>query len=150
MLRYFAYINSNVNKKEECHTPSDGVCMAAIMLAPKYSGTVQGIMGGVKDRTKCDQSTETTKAWAMDALKDFADPLFIVDQPDNIKEEDIVKCDPNDFAHIGITRDASWFINTWKTYVKPKFKIAIGKWEKDTGGGSSEDNEFLNFCLRDC
>jgi uncharacterized coiled-coil protein SlyX len=45
-----------------------------------------------------------------------------------------------------LDRNAEWFISTWKTYIKPKYKKAIAKWDNATGGGSSEPYMFGNLC----
>jgi len=40
-------------------------------------------------------------------------------------------------------------METWFQYIKPKYRLALNKWNKDTGGGSGDVSEFINHCLCD-
>jgi hypothetical protein len=82
----------------------------------------------------------------MDDVKKFKDVDFVVQQPETMDEDDIKNCDPNDILRIDLQRPPEWFLSTWKTYIKPKYKLAISRWDKLTGGGCCEPHEFSNFC----
>jgi hypothetical protein len=43
-------------------------------------------------------------------------------------------------------RDGEWFRKTWETYIRPKFRKALGKWFSETGGGDGTIQSFQNFC----
>jgi len=40
-------------------------------------------------------------------------------------------------------------MDTWFTYVKPKYKRALDKWNKETGGGDGTPASFVDFCGKD-
>ena len=48
-----------------------------------------------------------------------------------------------------VVRDASWLLETWKLYLKRKYKYALDRWNKDTGGGNGQPWSFINYCERD-
>jgi uncharacterized coiled-coil protein SlyX len=143
---FFNYLHGLGNKKDEQRSPGDAIRVAAVMLRPDFRGSVVGLLGGTRDRAKCDQSVEPAVAFSMAALSVYNDPFFVVEKPKTIDDDDIKNCDPNDDERIDLERNAEWFISTWKTYIKPKYKKAIAKWDKATGGGSSEPYMFSNFC----
>jgi hypothetical protein len=37
-------------------------------------------------------------------------------------------------------------LETWRTYVKKKYKTALDRWNKDTGGGNGRAWSFINYC----
>jgi hypothetical protein len=78
----------------------------------------------------------------MDAVKKFNDVDFVVQQPETMDEDAIKNCDPNDILRIDLQRPPEWFLSTWKTYIKPKYKLAISRWDKLMGGGCCEPNKF--------
>jgi len=41
-------------------------------------------------------------------------------------------------------------MDTWFQYIKPKYRQALNKWNKDTGGGSGKVHKFINYCNHDC
>ena len=82
----------------------------------------------------------------MQALVLFQDPSFQVPWPDCMRQEDVEGVDPNEEERFSIPRDVKWFIQTWKHYLKKKYKTAIGRWDKETGGGSREPEEFADYC----
>jgi hypothetical protein len=143
---YQNYLGSLGHKKEEQRTPSDAIRVAAVLLLSEFRGTVQGLLGGTRNREQQDQSVSPTIAFAMDAVKKFNDVDFVVQQPETMDEDDIKNCDPNDIVRIDLQRSGEWFLSTWKTYIKPKYKLAISRWDKLTGGGCCEPHEFSNFC----
>ena len=146
-LNFFSnYLHSLGNKKGEQRSPGDAIRVAAVMLDPQFRGTVIGLLGGTRDRAKSDQSVDPAVAFSMAALKVYNDIGFVVEKPKTIDDGDIMNCDPNDDVRTDLDRNAEWFISTWKTYIKPKYKKAISKWDKATGGGSSEHYMFSNFC----
>ena len=143
---YAKFLSSKIVTKQASRTPSDAIRVAAVMLHKDHIKAVAGILSGVRDRAKCDQSHDTTLAWAMDAVKLFQDPNFIVPTPADMEESDIEGIDPNDITRMVLERDGTWIINTWRQYLKKPYKAAIKKWDKETGGGSSQPYEFSNFC----
>ena len=40
-------------------------------------------------------------------------------------------------------------LDCWEGYIRPRYKKAIGRWNKDTGGGDGKPSEFINFCAGD-
>ncbi len=140
------HLQSKIVHKQEDRTPSDATRVAAVMLAPENRAAVAGILSGVRDRTKSDQSVDPTKAWAILAVEQFKDSEFKVPKPDGMDPEDVEDVDPNDIQRISLPRDSQWFMDTWKHYLKKKYKVAIKRWDTETGCGSHESHEFSKFC----
>ena len=67
----------------------------------------------------------------------------------DIDSDEVKQWDPNDPKIFEVTRDAPWLLETWKVYVKRKYKTALDKWNKDTGGGNGQSWSFINYCERD-
>jgi len=136
--------------KQEDRTPADAIRVAAVMLSPENLKTVSMMLSGTRaSRASSDQAVDPQVAWAMDAVVQFKDPTFDVPMPDDIDPEDVDGVDPNDEARIAKPRGAKWLLQTWKVYLKKKYKDAIRKWDTMTGGGSHEPREFCKFCNSD-
>jgi hypothetical protein len=146
LRNYSNHLASKVVTKREDRTPSDAVRVAAIMLAEENRLAVVGILSGVKDRAKSDQPVDPAKAWAAVAVRQFLDASFIAPQPDGMDPEDIDGIDPNNPGRMVLERDAQWILDTWKHYLKKKYKAAIKKWDKETGNGDHDACEFSKFC----
>jgi hypothetical protein len=147
LRNYSNHLASKVVQKQDDRTPSDAIRVAAVMLATENRKAVAGILSGNKDRAKSDQPVDPTKAWGMLAVEQFRDPDFIVPRPNNrMDPTDVDGIDPNDVSRMCLHRDCQWFLDTWKYYLKKKYKAGIRKWDKETGGGSHEPHEFANFC----
>jgi hypothetical protein len=146
-VRHFALRSS---LKQEDRNAADAIRVAAVMLLPENQGAVTGMLKGVKDtRAKSDQSVEPTLAWAMQAVKTFQDKSFVVELPVDINEDDIRGIDPNAPERFTMqNRDGKWFLDTWRHYLKRKYKNAIGRWDKETGGGGREPSDFADYCDR--
>jgi hypothetical protein len=135
--------------KQEDRSAADAIRVAAVMLLPENQGAVTGILRGVKDRAKSDQSVDPALAWAMQAVQTFKDDTFIVEMPHEINPGDVYGIDPNDMDRFAADkRDGKWFLDTWKLYLKRKYKNAIGRWDKETGGGSRDPAAFADYCER--
>jgi hypothetical protein len=146
LANYGNHLNSRVVQKQEDRNASDAIRVAAVMFHPDNQAAVAGILSGNKDRAKSDQSVDPVRAWAMVAIEMFKDIDFVVPTPDGMDPADIEGIDPNDVVRILMNRDPTWFLDTWRFYLKTKYKKAIKKWDKETGGGSHEAHEFSNFC----
>jgi hypothetical protein len=137
-------------KKQKDRSPADAIRVAAVMLAPENQKAVSMMLSGSRSmRAQSDQSVDPNLAWAMDAVDQFKDATFEVELPEEIDPDDVVGIDPNDLDFARDDRDAKWFLDTWKLYLKKKYKEAIRKWDTETGGGSHDAHEFSNFCNRD-
>ena len=146
-IHYF--FQETKRKKQRDRTPSDAIRVAAIMLDPANLKAVTVMLTGSRmTRAASDQAVDPNLAWAMDAATQFNDDDYEVPEPHHdIDPEDIVDIDPN--APRSEDRDAKWFLETWRSYLKKKYKDAIRKWDTETGGGSHEPHQFSNFCNRD-
>ena len=139
-------------KKSKDRSPSDAIRVAAVMLAEEHKKAVTKILSGSRTvRAQSDQSVDPVLAWAMDAIAMFKDANFFVDQPIDCPDGDVEGVDPNSYEVVSgePSRDAKWFLDTWRLYLKKKYKDAIKKWDTETGGGSHDAEEFGNFCGRD-
>jgi hypothetical protein len=152
LLEVHYFFHENKKKKEKDRSPSDAVRVAAIMLDPANLKAVTLMLSGTRQaRAQSDQSVDPSLAWAMDAAAQFNDDLYEVpDCHHDIDPDDVDGIEPNGMAgNGGLARDAKWFLDTWKLYLKKKYKDAIRKWDTETGGGSHEPHQFSNFCNRD-
>ena len=152
--RFQSRIQDSVRKKDAQRTPDDGMRCAAIMLDAKCRGTVCGIMSNKKDRNKSDIPGDHVENYFNDAVIDFLNPAYLVNQPneENVREfpeEDRAAWDPNSATTLEHERDGKWLMDTWFQHVKPKYRHALNKRNKDTGGGSGEVHEFINYCNHD-
>lgn len=137
-------------QKQNDRNGSDAIRVAAIMLLPENRGPVNNLLKGTKTtRAQSDQAVDPDLAWAIQAVETFKDPTFEVEVPHKINPDDIEGIDPNDDQRICMPRDGKWFLNTWRHYLRKKYKDAIGRWDKDTGGGGREPSDFADFCQRD-
>ena len=75
--------------------------------------------------------------------------MYDVSEPHHdINPEDIIGIEPN--APISESRDAKWFLDTWRSYLKKKYQDSIRKWDTEIGKCShKEPHQFSNFCTRD-
>jgi len=152
--RFQCYIEDSLKKKDTQRTPDDGMRCAAIMLDVKYGGTVSGIMSNKKDRNKSDIAGDHVANFFTDVVIDFMNPAYTVNQPkeENVRyfpDEDRDAWDPNNTNVVDRERDGKWIMETWFKYIKPKYRHDLNKWNKDTGGGSGEVSEFINYCNHD-
>jgi hypothetical protein len=53
---------------------------------------------------------------------------------------------PHSVGAPGLEDDAQWLENVWTEYVRPKYKLILQKWYKDTGGGARTLENFSNYC----
>ena len=88
------------------------------------------------------------------AVIDFMNPMYEVPQPkedhlNGFPEEDRDSWDQNNMLLLEQERDGKWLMETWFQYVKPKYRQALNKWNKETGGGSGEVYDFIDFCHND-
>jgi len=152
--RFQNHIEDSVRKKDAQRTPDDGMRCAAILLDPKYRGTVSGIMSNRKDRNKSDIAGDCVENFFSEAVIDFLNPLYTVSDPkeENMRqftEDDRASWDPNNAKIVEYERDGKWLMDTWFQYIKPKYRQALNKWNKETGGGDGDVSEFINYCNHD-
>ena len=84
----------------------------------------------------------------------FSNADYVVATPpeeqwNEIPEEDTYDWDPNHPDIFEHKQDAKWLYLTWTEYIHPKYKKALDKWNKDTGGGDGTPNAFIDFCSGD-
>ena len=48
-------------------------------------------------------------------------------------------------ARISIPRNGKWLLLTWEEYTKPKYKDALSRWNKETGGGDGTLPSFHKY-----
>ena len=84
----------------------------------------------------------------------FSNPLYkppqaSVDRFGDINAEETSTWDPNDPRIFEVPRSATWLMDTWKIYVKKRYKLALDRWNKETGGGNGQPWSFVNYCDKD-
>lgn len=155
-VKRFQEAHEHLIRSRAAHrTPNDGMRLCGILLQQEHQSTVAGIMTNKKDRKKSDVPGDPIKAFFEVALTEFSDASVVVPRPreehwnsEHI-EEDKEKWDPNSQAIFEHPRTAGWLMETWNTYVKPWYKKALDKWNKETGGGDGAPASFVDFCGND-
>jgi len=107
------YISQQNHQKSAARTHNDGIRLACALLDPKYRGAVASILSKRKNRAKAD----------------------IYEHYAAFPEEDKLKWDPNDHSIMEQNRTTVWLRATWEEYIRPRYKKALDRWNKDTGGG---------------
>jgi hypothetical protein len=155
IMHFQRHIQQAVQQKNSARTCNDGLRLSCILLDSKYRGTVAGIMTKKKDRKRSDIPGDPTNNFFELVLSEcFTNAEYVAAPPspqyyDDFPEDDKSKWDPNHPSIFEHERDASWLRATWEEYIRPKYKKALDKWNKDTGGGDGTPTSFINFCAGD-
>jgi hypothetical protein len=153
--RFQAHIESLLYQKNTARTSNDGLRLACIMLDSNYRATVSGIMTRKKDRKKSDVPGDPTLHFFESILTEcFLNPSYQVMPPpskyyDEFPEDEKGNWGPNSPFVFEHERNAEWLRMTWDEYVKPKYKKALDRWNKDTGGGDGTAPSFIEYCAGD-
>jgi hypothetical protein len=104
-----------------------------------------------KTRTQSDQSGDPMLAFFEHILEEsFSNPAYIAMPPaecyySEFPEDEKGSWDPNSPAIFEHSRSPQWLKDTWEMYLRPKYKKALDKWNKQTGGGDGNPTEFINY-----
>ena len=102
-----------------------------------------------KNRQEQDQSNNTSVG-GFDAILDtYKDPSLTIERPPEMDLENVdpsKSINPHSVGAPGLEDDAQWLENVWTEYVRPKYKLIMQKWYKDTGGGARTLENFSNYC----
>jgi hypothetical protein len=150
------YVISQLQQKMMVRTSNDGLRLGGIMLNSKYRKSVSILLSKKKDRrSMSDIPGDHAMNFFEEILVDvYLNPQYVVEPPasryyDEFPEEEKGSWDPNDTNIFQHQRTAAWLKGTWEDYIRPKYKKALDKWNKDTGGGDGNPTEFVNFCGSD-
>ena len=126
--------------------------LAFILLDPKHRGSVANLMTNKKGRKEADQSVDPKVAFFEKILEeDFLNREYKVTIPaslyEKLEEEEAATWDPNDDVVLKV-RNAEWLIGTWLLYVKKKYKTALDRWNKLTGGGDGSPESFTTTVVQ--
>lgn len=108
-----------------------------------------------KDRRKSDVAGDPTTNFFQQIVKDcYLNAEYVVTPPQEqyyseFPEDEKCNWDPNNLSIFEHERDGNWLRATWEDYVRPKYKKALDKWNKDTGGGDGSPTAFIDFCGTD-
>ena len=155
IMHFQRHIQQAVQQKNSARTFNDGLRLGCILLDSKYRGTVGGIMTKKKDRKRSDISGDPiNNIFELVLTECFTNAEYVATPPspqyyDAFPEDEKSKWDPNHYSNFEHERDASWLRTTWEEYVRPKYKKALDKWNKDTGGGDGNPTSFIDFCAGD-
>ena len=139
-------------QKNSARTCNDGLRPACILLDPQHRDAVAGVMSKKKDRKKADVPGDPTTHFFEKTLDDcFANSEYVVHPPqmqcmEAIDPEDKSVWQPNHTTTFEHQRSGSWLRGTWEDYVRPKYKKALDKWNKETGGGDGTPTSFIDYC----
>jgi hypothetical protein len=148
-------IEATLRQKNSARTSNDGLRLGCILLDGKYRGSVAGIMTKKKSKQKSDiPGDATTHFFEHIVQESFSNVAYQVFPPPDcyyseFPEEEKGSWDPNDSAIFEHERNGLWLKATWDEYLKPKYKKALDKWNKDTGGGDGTPPSFIDYCGSD-
>lgn len=143
-----------MQQKNSARTPNDGLRLACIMLDAKYRGSVNGTLLKKKTTRKMSdiKGNPVTHFFEMILDEAFSNADYKISQPpyfDEFPQDERETWDPNDSAIFDHKRTGEWLRATWDDYVRPKYKKALDKWNKETGGGDGTPPSFIDFCAGD-
>jgi hypothetical protein len=131
-------------------TPNDALRVTGIMLDPDIRGGIHGLLCSRRDRNKQDQPISTEQGLYEVCAGKFNDPDYIARVPNEVDLlESYELLDPNHTERISIEREWKWFKSTWDDYLRKKYRDALKRWNKDTGGGDGTNPSFQNYCAGD-
>jgi hypothetical protein len=148
-------VEANIAQKNSARTCNDGLRLAAIMLDGQYRSSVSLMLTKKKDRKQSDIAGDPALHFFEKVLSEcFMNPSYVAPHPSDVyynefPEDERVNWDPNDPSIFENTRDAKWLKSTWEEYLRPKYKKALDRWNKDTGGGDGCPTNFVNFSAGD-
>jgi hypothetical protein len=149
------YHEHQLAQKNSARTPNDGLRLACILLDPTYRGSVSGLMSKKKDRKKSDLSKDPNTTFFEEILGTcFMNNSYVAGRPadehyNEFPEDEKGSWDPNDPSVFENERTPLWLQKTWDDYVRTKYKKALDKWNKETGGGDGVAANFINYCGSD-
>jgi hypothetical protein len=150
-----ATIVDQIKRAKSTRTCNDGLRLALTLLDPRYRDATSIVMSNRKDRIHSDINGDHVLHLFEQVLEEsFKNPSYHPPTPDNslfgdIDDEEVAQWDPNDPKIFEVDRDASWLMDTWKVYIKRKYKTALDRWNKETGGGNGQSWSFINYCDKD-
>jgi hypothetical protein len=150
-----ATILDQIKRAKSTRTSNDGLRLALTLLDPKYRDATSIVMSNRKERAHSDINGDHVLHLFEHILNDsFKNPDYEPPMPDDssfgdIDETELQQWNPNDPKILEVERDASWLMDTWKVYIKRKYKVALDRWNKETGGGNGQPWSFVNYCDKD-
>jgi hypothetical protein len=147
-------IEAFIKQKNSARTCNDGLRLASILLDSKHRESVSGIMSKKKNRAKSDIAGDHVTNFYEVARDEFMCQEYIATNPDDryyneFPEEERGSWDPNSYTIFEEERSTEWVRDTWESYVRPKYKKALDKWNKETGGGDGSPSSFIDYCAGD-
>jgi hypothetical protein len=148
-------IEEQVKQKNSARTSQDALRLGCILLDSDFRSSVAGIMSKKKDRKKSDVQGDPTDHFFEKILGEcFSNTEYIATPPKDMyfgefPEDEKGSWDPNHPSIFENERSVSWLRGTWEEYLRPKYKKALDKWNKDTGGGDGTPLSFIDFCAGD-
>ncbi|CAJ1968092.1 unnamed protein product, partial [Cylindrotheca closterium] len=146
------------SKTKGFRSGDDGLRLGLCMLLPEYRSAVGLVLSGKKDRKMMDQSCDPSLA-LFEKIYDEAfmkrDRSFESLSEDYWKEmaelpQDKDRWNPNNPSIFEHKRGGAWLKETWERYLRPRYKAALGKWNKETGGGQGKPANFYRYCGKQC
>lgn len=122
------------------------VRFCAVLCHPDNREAAKHFLSGRKLRGDMDQSAPTDVAFMQDLVGKFGSDDFKVERPEVMDRDDHDpnhKVNPNECDYHD--KDGEWLLRCWYDYVKPKLKKAYSRWWSQTGGGSREVENFINY-----
>jgi hypothetical protein len=145
-------IEQQLMQKNTARTSQDGLRLGCILLDTQFRSSVAGIMTKRKDRKKSDIQGDPTDHFFEKILQEcFSNADYVATPPSEMYLNDfpideVGAWDPNHPSTFEHERNTAWLRATWEEYLRPKYKKALDRWNKDTGGGDGTPLSFIDFC----
>ncbi len=143
---------SIVTSKQTQRCPADGICYACIMGLEQCRSPVALCFNRKKSRQKLDQVNHPDKALFDELSLKFNDPTVKVSTPSwealntMVISVGINLSDFDPMVNLLFNSCDVWLEGTYSKYLKPRYSVAMRKWNKDTGGSGREITDFHNYC----
>lgn len=145
-----------MDKTSTNRSPDDGLRCALTMLLKEYRDPVGTFLSGKKSRTMMDQSKDPIDVLFETMYEDgFSNRFVQFERPDKtwweqLPDDEKENWDPNNPSIFEHSHNGVWLRQTWTVYVKPKYRLALKKWNGETGGGGGNPAKFIDFVNNRC
>jgi hypothetical protein len=149
------FVLQQTQQKNSARTNNDGLRLGCILLDANHRGSVSGMMSKKKNRNKSDITGDPITHFFEEILTEyFLNKGYVAPMPSDghyseFPEEEKGSWEPNHPSLFEQDRSAIWLRGTWDDYIRPKYKKALDKWNKDTGGGDGTPTSFVDYCGSD-
>ncbi len=129
--------SSKLHRKQQKRNGAVAIRLVAACSKEDHRGFMVRYLSARKNCMEQDQSNNTTVGGFDIILDSFNDSSLPIERPPEMDLENVdpnKSIDPSSVSAPGLEDDAQWLESVWTEYVRPKYKLILQKWYKDTGG----------------